>query len=126
MKCKNYKRGLDGCKCIVADDFEWSIDDQIEYYEKRLTELKAQKEKEKWVFTEDEKVILRNLAERYKWIARDDLSNRIYIFVDKPHKEDGKWINDRGFNYLELRPFQHLFQCIQWTDIQPCEFRKYI
>lgn len=102
------------------------LDEQIEYHERKLEELKAQKEKERWKFTENEKVILRNLPEEYKWIVRDNLSNRIYIFVEKPYKERDKWTSDTGFNYLELRPFQHIFQCIQWSDTEPCEFRKYI
>lgn len=116
--------GLQGGMFVACD--EMSIDEQIEYHEKKLAELKAQKEKDKWVFTEDEKVILRNLAEEYEWIVRDNFSNRIYIFVNKPYKEGDEWTSDKAFNYLELRPFQHLFKCIQWTDPEPCEFRKYI
>lgn len=110
----------------TIDDVEWSDEEQIKWHEECLKELKKKQLEKKWNFTEDEKVILRNLPEEYSWIGRDNLSGRIYIFVDKPHKEDGKWTNDKAFNYLELRPFQHLFQCIQWTDTESCEFRKYI
>lgn len=118
--------GLKGCRVVTLDDKIVTLDERIKYHEEELAKLKAQKEKEKWQFTEDEKVILRNLPEEYNYITRDDLSNRIFIFVDKPYKEDGEWTNDKPFNYLELRPFQHLFQCIQFTDTEPCEFRKYI
>lgn len=119
--------GLDGCKCIIADDFEGSIDDQIEYYEKRLAELKAQKGKDKWKFTEDEKVILRNLPEEYKWIAREE-TDELFAFIDKPHKskELMEWVGSSPSYLGDLGIFNHIFQCIQWSDTEPCEFRKYI
>lgn len=123
---KKHIKQLPLCIVNTVDDFDWTIDEQIKWHEEKLAELKAQKEKEKWQFTEDEKVILRNLPEKYNYIARDDLSDRIYIFVDKPHKEYGNWTNDKAFNYLELIPFKHIFQCIQWSDEEPCEFRKFI
>ena len=103
---------------IFADNTE----NAIEMLEKKVAELKAQKEKEKWVFTEDEKVILRNLAEEYEYIARDE-NNDLYIFVTPPVKGSCTWGTLGGSGILI---FSHLFQCIKWTDTEPCEFRKYI
>ena len=75
--------------------------------------------KPQWVFTEDEKVILRNLPERYKWIARDEHTNTLTVYEQFPSSVErfgGAWCT---------LPFKHLFQSIQWSD-EPCEFRKYL
>ena len=102
-----------------------NIDEAIEYHEKKLAELKAQKEKEKCQFTEDEKVILRNLPEKYKWIARNE-NGELYIFTEKPAKYYEVWIYNCATHHYRISMFTHLFQCIQWSDTEPCEFRKYL
>lgn len=81
-------------------------------------------EKPKWTFTEDEKVILRNIEERFKWIARDEYNTRLYCFTDKPYKKKDFWFS--GTEFEEAYLFSHLFQTIKWEDSEPCEFRKYI
>lgn len=101
------------------------LDEQIKWHEEKLAKLKAQKEKEKWNFTEDEKVILRNLPEGYKWIARD-MNGGLYIFTEKPRKNNVDWLCNYMNNFRGIPMFQHIFQCIQWSDTEPCEFRKYI
>lgn len=119
--CVEY--GLNGCKCIIADDFDWTIDEQIKWHEEKLAELKAQKEKEKWVFTEDEKVILRNLPEEYKWIARG-MDGGLYIFMQKPIKHNIDWGLNYMSNFRGIPMFKHIFQCIQWENESPCNFRE--
>ena len=70
----------------------------------------------KWEFTEDEKVILRNLPEQYKWIARDEHTNTLRVYEQFPSSAWG-WCT---------LPFKHLFQSIQGSDEEPCEFRRYL
>ena len=79
--------------------------------------------KPQWTFTEDEKVILINLPEKYKWITRDK-SGRLYIYKYKPRKAKEIW-SDSSF-YHSLQIFQNIFQSIQWSDEEPCEFRRYL
>ena len=69
--------------------------------------------------TEDEKVILRNLPEKYKWIARDK-NGLIFLYAKKPSKYDYSWIgyNDKAF------PYYHLFQFIKWEDEEPYSIEK--
>lgn len=95
-----------------------SIDGEIEYYEKKLAELKAQKEAEKWKFTEDEKVILRNIDKQYKWLGRD-AEGTLWFYDTKPAHSIGYG----NAKYIDL--FNHLFRCIKIQD-EPCEFRKFI
>ena len=78
-----------------------------------------------WTFTEDEKAILRNLPEDYKWIARDKSVNKLYVYTSKPTKETRSWLSGTG-NICYLEVYGHLFKNIQWTDKEPCEFRKYL
>ena len=94
-----------------------------EKFEKVRQELTAQL-CPKWEFSEDEKVILRNLQQRYKWIARD-IDGRLFIFVDRPMKDDYYWAS-ASLKIAPLNTFDKLFQQITWHDEEPCEFRKFI
>lgn len=77
-----------------------------------------------WEFTEDEKVILRNLEGKWKWIARDK-DGGLYLYCIEPLKLDSIWTSSRCDITL-FRHFRHLFQSVQWEDDEPCEFREYI
>ena len=63
--------------------------------------------------TEDEKVILRNVPQYYKWIARDG-NGVVCLYPDKPHKSKTIWDS-----YGTLFPFHHLFKFIKWEDEEP-------
>lgn len=104
-------------------------EDSFNDYEYTLSMLKpAVNEPKYWKFTEDEKVILRNLPKEYNWIARDNDEDILYIYTRKPEKEKGGyyWVCDEKDNLCHLKAFNHLFQTIQWDDAEPCEFRKFI
>lgn len=66
--------------------------------------------------TEDEKTILRNLTGEYEWIARDE-SGVLYIYHDKPKKEEFMWVD--GFENRCLNFFNHLFGMVRWEDDEP-------
>lgn len=70
--------------------------------------------KEKPQLTEDEKIILRNLSKKSKWIARSNFGI-IWIFEDKPFKAELGWI---GCVLFDL-PFENLFNFIKWEDEEP-------
>lgn len=101
----------------------------IAYHQKVIDDLKKSRDAQKWKFTEDEKVILGNLSENFKFIARDDDGN-IWIYEKKPHKNISNPSSDKvwqdGGNFNDFIFYNHLFQCIQWSDTEPCEFRKFI
>ena len=121
----DWNYSTDMLKPVEDASVKESIDTQIKHLEQKLAELKAQKEKEKWQFTEDEKVILRNLPKEILFIARDKSSNALFAFEKKPKKAHSVWIEkDKGVSEISI--FSHLFKCIQWSDTEPCEFRKFI
>ena len=114
----------------IYDDFHVELDNFTAngdiFWDYNLDMLKPATDEPRWAFTDDEKVILRNLPEKYKWIARDKIGNLTIYCDKKPHKNDiyENWVNssDRYSAFL----FNHLFQSIKWTDEEPCEFRKYL
>ena len=75
--------------------------------------LWERKEKPQPKLTEDEKAILRNVPQYYKWIARDG-NGVVCLYPDKPHKSKTIWDS-----YGALFPFHHLFQFIKWEDDEP-------
>lgn len=77
----------------------------------------------RWVFTDDEKVILRNLPEEWEWIVRNNEGD-LTIYSTKPKKK-ADWYTDCISDYEYIHLFNHLFQSIKWQD-EPCEFRKYL
>ena len=68
----------------------------------------------KGLLTEDERVILRNLDKKWKWIARDE-SGDVYVYNDEPRRGRDSWCGDFGC----LITFNHIFQFIKWTDKEP-------
>ena len=75
--------------------------------------------------SDNEYNILKNVNEEYKYIARDDVGNELYVYgKEKPEKMDRKWrysnLND------SLKPFNHLFQFVKWEDDEPYEISKLI
>lgn len=102
----------------TVDDVDWSDEEQIKWHEECLKHLKEKQLEKKWVFTEDEKVILRNIDKQYKWLGRD-VEGTLWFYDTKP-------VCPIGYGkakYIDL--FNHLFRCIKIQD-EPCEFRKYI
>jgi hypothetical protein len=85
-------------------------------YELIIGKEKIIKLPKKPILTEDEKVILRNIPKKYKYIARDECGE-LYAYENKPKKEGYRWIivgSDWVLNNLNM--FQHLFQFIKWED----------
>ena len=85
-----------------------------DYTCKELLWERNEKEKQKPELTEDEKVILKNIPKKYKYIARDK-NGLIFLHSKKPSKYDYSWI---GYNDIAF-PYYHLFQFIKWEDDEP-------
>lgn len=69
------------------------------------------------MFTEDEKIIARNIDRKYKWMARDS-NVGICIYKEKPKKLNTVWM--APIEELEtLVSFSHMFSSIKWQDDEP-------
>ena len=73
---------------------------------------------------EDEKIILRNLHKKYKYIARDK-SGSLYLYGQKPRRAKENWINTNGI-FTNLCVFEHLFKFIKWEDEEPYNIEELI
>lgn len=89
--------------------------DIIKVYKDYTCKKLLWKRKEKPKLTEDERTILENIEEKYKWIARDE-NGQLDVFGTKPYKDSDYWVNDSGFC---TTPFTDLFQFIKWEDEEP-------
>ena len=72
-------------------------------------------------FTEDEKIIARNIDKRYKWMARDS-DGGLCIYKEKPKKSGIIWNIRSGalFDKIEtLDGFSYMFLAIKWEDDEP-------
>lgn len=70
-------------------------------------------------FTQDEKIILNNLPEEYKWIARNK-NGDLVVYDKKPRRNDyGSFYVYYGF-FIDLRMFKHLFRNITWQSGAVC------
>ena len=90
----------------------FDIDIMKVYKDYTCTELLwERKDEPKPKLTEDEKVILRNLPKKYKWIARDYVGS-MWIFENKPIKNIFGWV----YSTASGLPFPNLFQFIKYED----------
>ena len=77
---------------------------------------------------EEEYMFLKNLDDKWKWIARDDnYGGSIFCFREKPHKDikGGEWGPDTT-QYKWLGKCEILFQFIQWEDGEPYNIQELI
>ena len=80
-----------------------------------LTLEKAEEELSKPQLTEDEKVILRNIDKKYKWIARD-FDGDLFVYGQKPYVLGKIWTEyTKMYNALPVS----CFKFITWEDGEP-------
>lgn len=72
--------------------------------------------------SEDERIILRNVLKKYKFLARDK-DGGLYAYVDKPFKMGDNWFGDGNVN-ASLKVFEHLFEFITWQDEEAFEIKE--
>lgn len=84
--------------------------------------------------TESEEVILKNIPNIYKWIARDVIG-RLFVYTVKPEKGNVVWYNPTAEHsdsvnsnkpFEEVALFNHLFTFITWEDEEPYSINKLI
>lgn len=109
---------LKNVKCTVNNEFFWYKHKEM-FSDKFLDqEIEIEVEKKEVKLTEDEKVILRNLPEKYKYIARDKINDDLYLFESKPFKQENIWFGQNSF-VKKIDIYNHLFQFIKWEDKEP-------
>lgn len=74
-------------------------------------------------FTEDEKIIARNIDKKCKWMARDK-SGILCAFIHKPYKDHvlNRWNSE--YPICEMAAFDWMFKSITWCDEDPTLIRN--
>lgn len=67
--------------------------------------------------SEDERIILKNIDKKYKWIAREK-SGQLWLFEDRPTISDDYWF-DNGVCVESFYYFDNLFQFVKWENQIP-------
>lgn len=130
---KNYEKYLNEILLAISSE---DADDEICYFigkhalkhsciysgscvecKNRFGEWLYEEYKKPITISTDEKTILRNLQDDFKWIARDS-SNRLYIYKEKPIKRESAWYDETNMSY-SFNLYAHLFQFVQWEDDEP-------
>lgn len=73
-------------------------------------------------FTDNEKIVAKNINKEYKWMARDK-SGILCAFIHKPYKDHivNRW-NSEG-PICEMAAFDWMFKSITWCDEDPTLIR---
>lgn len=91
--------------------------------EKKFKSWLEQEYVEKPRLSNNEYIILKNLNEDGKWIARS-VKNDLYVYVDKPTKNTREWYESYG--YLIFAGYNHLFQFVKYEDDEPYSIQELI
>ena len=120
-----YFHGLDANELELIEASKQStlgeLEQRIEKLEKEVFKpvVEHDKPKGKSLLTEDERVILRNLDKKWKWIARDEDRDDLHVYSLEPVKTVYEWNVEGVMNFENFYIFNHLFQFIKWEDDEP-------
>ena len=97
------------------------LEQRIEKLEKEAFKPVVEHDKPKGnsLLTEDERVILRNINKRWKYLARD-LDGELYAFGQKPKKIEDYWGESQGiYTSINILLCDSLFKFIKFEDDEP-------
>lgn len=95
--------------------------EHIAYGTKIVRVYRVMWEREEQTITRDEKVLLKNIAKNFKYIARNRDST-LFVYGDEPEKEVGTlnmWLRRPDSYIANLAVYTHLFPMVKWEDEEP-------
>lgn len=103
----NLDKGIDNCRisdCLIG-----------------ITDWLKAEHKEPIKLSDTERVILENMDENYKWIARDDDTGHLHIYIEKPIRigKEKYWSVDMDDDYKAISFYDNLFKFIKGDDNKP-------
>lgn len=110
------KKHIDDCSLVAYLQNRFNVNDSVYEILRVLYE-------EFEFFTEEEKIILKNINEKFKYIARDS-DGTLWLFEFAPKKSKSVYFNSMGaFYYLTM--YEHLFKSVTF-DCGAINFREAI
>ena len=118
--CENCTLSMKECKTKIIDGVngECLCDEKNEIIDELDVKDLPDHLTDKHLLSLDERAILRNLLPRYKYIARDS-DCRLYLYEGLPTKGKTAWDSSLDGVFWCTKVFDHLFQCVKWTDQKP-------
>lgn len=117
---------LKNYKCDGESDYDVGYNTAIEHaiavVEDMNVPLTFEVEKPQFLLTRLEYELLKHWNKKYNYIARDK-DGSLYIYRDKPSKNEDVWSTEYGFARAE-RNFDGLFRLISWTDKEPMNIEE--
>ena len=74
---------------------------------------------EKPTITSKEMVFLCLILPEWKYIARDNNHNKLFLYTDKPSKKSTYWLSEKDANRIRCDVFDVKFNFIKWEDKEP-------
>lgn len=74
--------------------------------------------REEPTITSIERVLLENVEKKYKYITRDH-DSKLYLFGEKPTKENVMWLCKPDSYIASLTIYSRLFPMVKWEDEEP-------
>ena len=98
-------------KCLFYDDIDCDVS---------LEQWSESEYIEKPTITSKEKAFLDLILPEWKYIARDNDCNRLFIYTDKPSKKSTYWLSEtKNANTIRCDVFDVKFDLIKWDDKEP-------
>lgn len=100
-------------------------DEELRQLNRRLDIMRVYRypvwKREDLTITSAEKVLLKNIAKNFKYIARNRDST-LFVYGDEPEKEVGTlnmWLRRPDSYIANLAVYTHLFPMVKWEDEEP-------
>ena len=100
-------------------------DEELRQLNRRLDIMRVYRypvwKREDLTITSDEKVLLKNIAKNFKYIARNSDST-LFVYGDEPEKEVrtlNMWLRRPDSYIANLAVYSHLFPMVKWEDEEP-------
>lgn len=98
-------------KCLFNEDIDCDVS---------LEQWSESEYIEKPIITSKEKAFLDLLLPEYKYIARDSIVNKLFLYADKPSKHSTYWLSESDpVCELLYKPFGVKFDFIKWDNKEP-------
>lgn len=97
-------------------------DEELRQLDRRLDIMRVYRypvwKREDLTITSAEKVLLKNVDKRYRYIARD-FDSALFLFGEKPIKEKWMWVRTPDSYTSSFTIYSHLFPMVKWEDEEP-------
>lgn len=98
--------------CPITNGYAWCFGSEIKMF---LETVWRRKEAKVFEISDVENVILSNLNDSFKYIARNH-NGTLNIYKTKPTKQKVCWVS---IDYTDFSEYAHLFEYIKWEDEEP-------